>query len=322
MESGNAGVLPADSHAGKTPVGLSRWRIYQRERFPLLAHAPLIAAFSFSAVCYSMLLRKETALPRPGAAIAAFITSLIFFLQLRIADEHKDFEEDSRFRPYRPVPRGLVSLRELGAVGFAGALVQLSLAFALKPALAAILAATWLYLALMSREFFIRRWIKSRPLTYMLAHMLIIPMIDFYAASCDWLASGERQPAGLFWFLTVSFFNGVVIETGRKIRAPQDEETGVETYTAMWGRRRAVAAWLSAMTLTAMCAVMAARRVSFVAPASAVLASLLVAASIVGLRFLRSPISQNARAFEMLSGVWTLLMYLSLGAAPLLSRSL
>ena len=44
-------------------------------------------------------------------------TSPVFFLQLRIADEFKDFAEDSRFRPYRPVPRGLVTLTELGWVG-------------------------------------------------------------------------------------------------------------------------------------------------------------------------------------------------------------
>ena len=37
-------------------------------------------------------------------------------LQLRLADEFKDFEEDSRYRPYRPVPRGLVSLRDLAWV--------------------------------------------------------------------------------------------------------------------------------------------------------------------------------------------------------------
>jgi 4-hydroxybenzoate polyprenyltransferase len=38
---------------------------------------------------------------------------------------------------------------------------------------------------------------------------------------------------GFFW---VSFFNGTVLEIGRKIRAPQDEEAGVETYSFLWGR--------------------------------------------------------------------------------------
>ena len=35
------------------PSSFGRWWIYQRERFPILAHGVLIAAFSSSAVCYS-----------------------------------------------------------------------------------------------------------------------------------------------------------------------------------------------------------------------------------------------------------------------------
>jgi len=299
----------------------SRWWVYQKERFPIFAHAPLVAAFSFSAVCYSALLRGEMRLPRLSAAVVAFVTSLIFFLQLRIADEHKDFEEDSRYRPYRPVPRGLVTLRELGAIGLAGALCQLSLALTLRPALVIPLTATWLYLTLMSKEFFARQWLKARPLTYMISHMLIIPMVDFYATSCDWLTTGERQPAGLFWFLAVSFFNGVVLEMGRKIRAPRDEETGVETYTALWGRRRAVAAWMCAITLTALTAMMAAKEVDFILPVAIILALLFIAAAILSLRFLLKPLSSRAKAFESFSGAWTLVMYLGLGAAPLILKS-
>src|SRR5688572_5778795 len=151
---------------------MQRWWIYQRERFPLPAHGPLIAAFSFSAVSYSALLRGAT--PNLAAALVAFAISLIFFAQLRIADEWKDAEEDALYRPYRPVPRGLVSLRELAALGFAGALVQLALAFWLAPLLALSLIVVWCYLGLMSREFFVPAWLKARPFTYMWTHMLIM----------------------------------------------------------------------------------------------------------------------------------------------------
>jgi 4-hydroxybenzoate polyprenyltransferase len=39
-----------------------------------------------------------------------------------------------------------------------------------------------------------------------------------------------------------------VIEVGRKIRAPADEEPGVDTYSSVWGCSKAVLIWLSAMT--------------------------------------------------------------------------
>src|SRR5437660_5547988 len=81
----------------------NRWWVYQHERFPILGHGPVIAAFSFSAVCFSSLLRHDPSLPALRTFLVAFGTAFLFFLQLRIADEFKDFDEDSRYRPYRPV---------------------------------------------------------------------------------------------------------------------------------------------------------------------------------------------------------------------------
>lgn len=317
-----AGVTGLPVHFSRKCESLfRRLFLYQRERFPLLAHAPLIFAFSFSAVSYSSLLRGHNVLPDLISIAVAFLTSFIFFLQLRVADEFKDHEEDSRYRPYRPVPRGVVTLRELGLIGLAGAIVQLSIGLWIKPALAVLLVAAWLYLALMSVEFFARDWLKARPFTYMWTHMLIMPLVDLHATSCDWLIKGESQPRGLLWFLAASFANGVVIETGRKIRAPRDEEEGVQTYTALWGRKRAVTLWLGALVVTTIFALLAAREIGYILPVCIILAGLLVAALIVSLQFLTRPVTGRAKAFEALSGAWTLALYLSLGAGPLIFRN-
>ncbi len=304
-------------------LGSGRWWTYQRERFPLLAHAPLVAAFSFSAVAYSSLLRGDASLPALGTWLVAFITALAFFLQLRIADEFKDFEEDSRWRPYRPVPRGLVTLRELGVLGAVAALIQLALALWLFWPLVIVLAITWAYLALMSHEFFLRDWLKARPVTYLWSHMLIMPLIDLYATACDWMVTGgepglDAIPDGLHWFLIVSFFNGIVIEIGRKLRAPADEEEGVETYSVLWGRPRAVLAWLGALGVTAVSAALAAAKIDFLWPVLTLLVVLLAIAGLAGWHFLRNPSTGAGKRFEAIAGIWTLCMYLSLGAGPLL----
>lgn len=296
---------------------LNRWWVYQRERFPILGHGPLIVAFSASALCFSSLLRGRVALPDPRTAVIAFASSFLFFLQLRIADEFKDYEEDARYRPYRPVPRGLVTLRELGFVGVAGTLVQFALALWLDPRLLLALLPVWLYLGLMTKEFFAREWLKARPFTYMWTHMLILPLIDFYATACDWLVAGAAPPRGLSWFLAASLCNGTVIEIGRKIRAPEDEEHGVETYSALWGRRNAALAWLGAMLLAMATSLLAATQVGPLAPLAALLALPLSAAALNAWQFLRRPATKHARRFEAISGVWTLLMYVGLGGLPL-----
>ncbi|HEY5793021.1 MAG TPA: UbiA family prenyltransferase [Chthoniobacterales bacterium] len=298
----------------------NRWWIYQRERFPILAHGPLILAFSLSSVCFSSLLRQDERFPALTPILVAFFCSFFSFLHLRLADEFKDFEEDSRFRPYRPVPRGLVTLRQLGGVWAATAGIQLLLTLALDWRLAAPLGITWIYLALMSREFFCRTWLKNHPFTYMWTHMLIMPLIDFFATACDWLPATGHPPAGLFWFVAASFFNGFIIEIGRKIRAPEDEENGVETYSFLWGRSRAAGAWWLAMGLTLICALFAAAQIHFLLPAALGLGMAFLFALLNGVRFLRDPKPGRGKSFELIAGIWTLLLYLILGVVPMAWR--
>lgn len=300
---------------------MKRWWTYQRERFPFAAHGPLILAFSASAVSYSSLLRGGLARPAAISFAVAFVVSLGSFLLLRIADEFKDAEEDARFRPYRPVPRGLVSLRELGWIGVGVAALQFALAVRIGWPLVGLLVVTWIYFGLMSEEFFARRWLKARPVIYLFSHMLIMPLVDWFATGCDWVHAGGGMPHGLFWFLAASFCNGVVIELGRKIRAPEQEETGVETYSFLWGRRNAVLSWLAAMVATLACALVAAHRIRFVVPLSVVLGGLWLLAMALSVAFLRTVSGKLAKRIEVCSGVWTLALYLTLGVIPLWLRN-
>lgn len=303
---------------------MNRWWIYQKERFPLAAHGPLIAAFSASAVSYSALLRgglsDVAARPEAWSFVVAFLVSLGSFLLLRIADEFKDAEEDARWRPYRPVPRGLVKLPELACVGGVVAFGQLLLAATIGWRVVALLAVTWVYFGLMSKEFFAREWLKARPVVYLFSHMAIMPLVDWFATGCDWVRAGEGMPAGLFWFLAASFFNGVVIELGRKIRAPEQEEAGVETYSFLWGRPVAVASWLAAMAATLGCAWVAAERIDFVVPVVVALGVLWGVAMVLGVVFVRTQSGKLAKRIEAASGVWTLALYLMLGVVPLVAK--
>ncbi|HWH67896.1 MAG TPA: UbiA family prenyltransferase, partial [Candidatus Sulfotelmatobacter sp.] len=313
----------APPRSATPPSHPPRWWVYQRERFPLFAHGPLVLAFSSSAVCFSRLLRGQLAWPAWSGWAVAFVTCLLFFLGLRIADEFKDVEEDARFRPYRPVPRGLVSLGELGRAGAGAAAIQLVLALWLAPLLVLVLLLGWLYLALMSKEFFVREWLKARPITYLWTHMFIMPIVDLYATACDWVPAGLKlPPPGLSWFLAASFFNGIVIEFGRKIRAPANEEIGVQTYSVLWGRQTAVLAWLGVMTVTAICAICAARRIDFAWPVGMATSLVLGLAIVAGFGFLRAPKPGSGKRFELIAGVWTLVLYLSLGLVPLAWRLL
>lgn len=304
-----------------------RWWTYQRERFPLLGHGPVILAFSASAVAYSALLRQPldgpAAAPPPIAFLVAFAVCLGLFLQLRIADEHKDFAEDLAHRPYRPVQRGLVSLRELRVLFILIAVGQLGLAMLLSPILAGLLLVTWTYLALMSKEFFLGEALRARPILYLASHMLIMPLIDLFATGCDWTIAPSERPgaaAGLAWFLATSYGNGLAVELGRKIRVPADEEPGVETYSALWGRRVAIAAWLGACAAAGSCAIVAAWWIDFLWPMAIVVAGALLLAIATGASVLATDAPKAGKRIEVVAGLWTIGVSLTLGVAPLMLR--
>jgi UbiA prenyltransferase family len=299
-----------------------RWVVYQRERFPLITHGLLIAAFSAGAMCFSANLRGATHFPSAMLLIAGFSSSLLFFMQLRIADEFKDFDEDARYRPYRPVQRGIVTLRELGAIGIVAAVIQLAIALALDIRLAGLLIAVWSYFALMSKEFFAPAWLRAHPVAYLLSHMLIMPLIDFYVTAFDWLIAGTGPPLGLGWFLGVGFCNGLIVELGRKIRAPHDEEAGVDTYSALWGRGNATVVWLVAVVLAGVVAAAAAMQVRYLPIDEILLGSLVVAAIAVAVGFAMKPDAKSSKRIEAVSGIWTIGTYLCLGVLPLAARVL
>lgn len=308
------------------PTGPARFAVYLRERFPLHAHGPLIAAFAFCAVSVSSVLRQRAADPAaplawtqfPGAAAVgvAFVVCLAMFLQLRIADEFKDAEEDAAFRPDRPVPRGLVTLRELGAGFVLAGAAQLAAAVWLDARLGWLLLVAWAYLALMSREFFAGRFLRGRPVLYLLSHMGIMPLVDLFAAGCDWVPAEGGPPPGLGPFLLASFCNGVVIEVGRKLRVPAAERPGVPTYSALWGRRGGLLAWGLALAATAAAAIWTAALLGVPWVVAGALTAVGAAILAAGRAYLRSEEPAAGKRLELLSGVWTLALYLSLGLGP------
>ncbi|MDR1321218.1 MAG: UbiA family prenyltransferase [Gracilibacteraceae bacterium] len=298
---------------------LSRWLVYQKERFPLAQYIPMMTVFGFCAVSFSMHLDDPHAAfgdASPAQYLTAAATTLCWFMLLRVADEHKDYLDDCAYRPYRPVQRGLVSLRELRRIGVALGLIQIGLSLWIDSRLLLTLGAVYFWFALMSAEFFVPAWLKARPTLYLLSHMIIMPFIDLYATSVEWLPRGGHFSPGLLFYMISSFCDGTVVEVGRKLRAPENEEYGVDTYTQIWGPRRAITVWLVCLTLSGISTVLAGFLVRVGFLLLAILSVLYIFAVAAALRFASSPTPANAKFFTVFPGVWMLVMYCMLGLAP------
>jgi 4-hydroxybenzoate polyprenyltransferase len=295
---------------------------YQRERFPLAAYAPLVAAFTFSAAAYSRVLRGASgAVPAAPLAVGTF-TALVFFFLLRVLDEHKDAETDRRYRPELSVPRGLVSLAELRLVGGAALGLAVLLNALVVPALLPTCLVLAVWTTLMTREFFVGKWLRAHPTAYMLSHMLVMPLIDAYTTGLDWTVARAQPEPGLWFFLVVTFLNGTLMEVGRKTRAPEDEREGVDTYSKAWGQYGAPRVWLGVLALAAGTTWLAARSAGAGWITAVLLGALLALTAHPAIRFQRTPTHKNAEGLATASGLWTLAVYLLLGAGPFVARML
>lgn len=311
-------TLTLTTGADQRPLALRLWT-YQAERFPLARHGVLIGAFASSAICVSALLAGRHDAPRPTAFLVAFAVLLGLFLLLRIADEFKDAATDALYRPERAVPRGLVSLRQLEVVGAVTVILQAAIVVLYDASLLVPLALTWGYFLLMTREFFVAGWLQQRPFAYMASHMLIMPLVDLFATACEWWPA-MNPPTGLQWFLALSFFNGAVIEIGRKTWSPDMERIGVDSYSSAWGLRRALAVWLAAAGCALALMLVVAVRIDFVWTTGAVMGLLALCMVHTAMHAMRRPTAAFAKRIENLAGAWVFASYLMLGAVPMALR--
>ncbi|HEX7182673.1 MAG TPA: UbiA family prenyltransferase [Thermoanaerobaculia bacterium] len=213
-----------------------RLSAYLAERFPLLGHGILIAAYYSS---NQFLARVLTEPGRPMhydlSSLLGAVTLFCFFFHLRVFDEHKDYAEDCVHYPQRVLQSGLITLRDLKVLGGIAIALEILLAAIRGPQALAGWILAFGFSLLMLKEFFVRDWLKRHFLLYATSHMLLMPLLSLMVFS---FATGRwpwEAPAWYWVYAWVGFFVTFNWEVSRKIRAPEDEIEGVDTYTRVFG---------------------------------------------------------------------------------------
>ncbi|HEX9268744.1 MAG TPA: hypothetical protein VF998_02760 [Candidatus Limnocylindria bacterium] len=212
-----------------------RFAVYLRERFPPAQYAFAVAIFYFAAVLSAA--RLAGAPPVTPAVLAGLATVFLVFLHLRLMDELKDADLDERLYPTRPVPRGLITLGELRAVGGLVILLEVALNIGMPASVLLPFLVALAFTFLMYAEFFAGRRLRANFLVYTLMHMPVLPLLAAYAYATV-LAGGPpglSAPFGLF--LVASYAGGLTLEVARKIHAPRAEPAEAYSYSKHLGTR-------------------------------------------------------------------------------------
>lgn len=290
---------------------MKAWWIYQRERFPLLAYLPLVVVFSTAISSYALVIVDVSENGRPAFIGLGTLLALAFFMLLRISDEFKDYADDCQFRPYRAVPRGVVSLPQLGRLAVLLLIGQLAMVVWIDIYRLPLLLLIWAYLLAMHHEFYNASWLKQHPVIYLFSHMLIMPLIGLGVLIASPLSIELLFDIALWPIYALTFMTGLLLEIGRKLRAVKDEEAGVETYTVLWGGN-AVIIWLGILIGNALLAGFIASQLDLLIMGIVICGTfIMVSLLFVGLfmNHYGQSSAMSGKVFELLSSAWILVTY-------------
>ena len=227
---------PIGDHAvDRSPPLAARLWSYQQQRFPLQSHGLLIVLFAVACLCFGAASRAVPSSPSLPAAIVVILCVLIAFFQLRVADEHRDAQEDAYARPHLPVPSGLVSLGELRLAAVIGAAVQVAATATFHPPLVALLFPLWGFIGLVAIDFGAKTTLERRPALSLALHLGFMPLVALFAVATDQLPETGAFSPGLAAFLILSATAAATLELARKCLAAEDERGEITSYSLVWG---------------------------------------------------------------------------------------
>lgn len=208
---------------------MDRWLTYIKERFPLPVYLLLIGGFTLSGLFLS------GGSFQGRAFLVSFIGFLLFFFQLRLMDERKDYEKDVLAHPERPLPRGLLTTAEVYQAIVLITLLMMAygaliMVFTNRIATISYLVVT-VYLLLMYKEFYLGPWLENRPLLYAVSHQAIVFGVCIFAVTVArpnlvW----NHQTLYLGLAILGSFFS---YEVSRKL--DPDAHPALKTYLSVYG---------------------------------------------------------------------------------------
>lgn len=287
-----------------------RYRIYQSERHPLWKAVPMAGAISYSGITFSAIMAHRTP-PGLGVYFIAFVLTLCFHLQRRIADDLRNIRFDRKYQPNRPIPRGLVSPNELRLM-FAGLLpLQALLGMSVHIRMFGPLLITTVFIMLLTMGFGPLRWNNLNPFFYLFFHRLAAPLTVFCVSALEWLPQTGHPHPTIFFLLTVSFLNSFALEIGRNFDLPGEGLPESRSYAKFWGPRKASLIWWMMINLAAMFSSLT--RVIRGAPVGGMLV-LLAGVVITGFFAYRVASTLNpktAARLDTLSSLWTITMFLT-----------
>lgn len=292
---------------------ISRWYQFTKERFHPSSHITMILLFLIVHLFMAKSIFNLQISLFKNALLFISITS--FYFKLRLYDEIKDYELDVIINPKRPLPRGLLSHRDM----YLGMIVCISIELSIFSiqginGLASILI-TICYSLIMFKEFFIKNIIRPHLTTYAILHTIVTSLLSFsifsFFSQKSFLDIINNKDCLFFAIANWMLFN--LFEFGRKTFAPSEERKDIDTYSSLFGKEGAVLLVMSQVLLAHFLIF----KISFIHNSFLRYSHSLLFfwATAISAFYLYSDDIKHARRFRIMTSLYIILFYITLSLA-------
>ena len=280
-----------------------RFWVFQQER------VPIIALLTIGLIATAAVAKISHNFDWTRIVIATFMSSL-YFLQIRLADEPKDFEHDNKYHPQRPVQRGLITLKELARtkdVTIGLFLLLALLTRSVEVVTVAIVQQLFSYLT--RHEFFIRNWLRRHFFIYQYSHYAQLLILSWLSVTILRIQPFHEQLIYFGYILALI----APVESSRTIGG-SDEKQADDRYSYKLGTNVALSSFLLVTILMISYTLfLISHTAGTLNPILLVPGLLVIAAAAV--RYQHNPVTKNAEALNAAS----LIMYLCSAGTLLIS---
>lgn len=291
-EQGRLNRIYANSHL-KAPYHnwplAKRLLMYQNERVPVLA------LFTMGLILYAAISHISQPSPNWSLVLLATLLSTLYFIQVRLADEPKDYEHDTRHHTTRPIQRGLVTLTELRSTKRIVIGLFLLLACLSGSVTIVLLAALQQVCAFIThREFFVRTWLRQHFFAYQFSHYAQLLLLGWLTTTTLGINDSDTHLLYYGYVLAMS----IPIELSRTIGGTDDKKAN-DRYSHKLGVKIAIIWFLVSIAIVATYTIMLAQP----DPITALLplAFGLLAVGYASFHYILKPISKNANTLGLSS---------------------
>lgn len=213
-----------------------RMNLWLNERFPVMN---FISAFFIYLLAKAIAVIDQQQLTINFLDIWGMLIPACHLFLLRVFDEHKDFESDSKFYPGRIVQRGIFTLKDIRLLGYFAFSIQIVSYLITRVGLVSDLAflSLWVWTLLMTKEFFCKAFLKKNLFMYGFLHLLVTPILLLLLL----ILTFKEFSLNLNFVLplVISVMTGWLYELSRKTKGTE-EETGDLTYSSLWGVKKSL----------------------------------------------------------------------------------